>query len=268
MLISPTMTEALFFDIDGTLVSFTTHKIPQSAVAALQTAHDVGIKIFIATGRPRFTINNLSQLSDKCLIDGYITMNGSYCFVDDDVVYENAISDRESAAIVHFCAEGNHPCILVGKKDMAVCNPDEVMRHVFYETLNTARFPEMDYRDYPILGPLLQITPFLTIEEENRLVSAIPNCESGRWHPTFTDITAKGNTKQHGIDVIIKHFGIPLSQTMAFGDGGNDKSMLCHAGIGVAMGQATEDVKQCADFVTSSVDEDGISNALHHFGII
>ena len=55
---------------------------------------------------------------------------------------------------------------------------------------------------------------------------------------------------------------------MAFGDGGNDISMLQHAGLGVAMGNAKEEVKQKADYVTTSVDEDGIANALKHFGII
>ena len=55
---------------------------------------------------------------------------------------------------------------------------------------------------------------------------------------------------------------------MAFGDGGNDISMLKHAGIGVAMGQAKEEVKAAADYVTTSVDEDGISQAMEHFGII
>ena len=55
---------------------------------------------------------------------------------------------------------------------------------------------------------------------------------------------------------------------MAFGDGGNDISMLRHAGIGVAMGNAKEDVQAAANYVTNSVDEDGIANALKHFGII
>lgn len=55
---------------------------------------------------------------------------------------------------------------------------------------------------------------------------------------------------------------------MAFGDGGNDTSMLRHAAIGVAMGQAKEDVKTAADYITTPVDEDGISNAMKHFGII
>ena len=58
------MTKALFFDIDGTLVSFETHRIPSSTIEALEAAHAKGLKIFIATGRPKAIINNLSELQD------------------------------------------------------------------------------------------------------------------------------------------------------------------------------------------------------------
>ena len=61
---------------------------------------------------------------------------------------------------------------------------------------------------------------------------------------------------------------LKLEETMAFGDGGNDISMLRHAAIGIAMGQAKEDVKAAADYVTTPIDEDGISKAMKHFGII
>lgn len=64
-------TKALFFDIDGTLVSFNTHEIPASTVDALEQAKANGLKVFIATGRPRQLINNLSAISH--LIDGYVT---------------------------------------------------------------------------------------------------------------------------------------------------------------------------------------------------
>ena len=70
------MVKAIFFDIDGTLVSFETHKIPASTQEALKALRDKGIKIFIATGRPQCLINNLGDLE----FDGYITVNGSYCF--------------------------------------------------------------------------------------------------------------------------------------------------------------------------------------------
>ena len=87
----------------------------------------------------------------------------------------------------------------------------------------------------------------------------------GRWHPAFVDVTAKGNTKQKGIDEIIRHFGIRLEDTIAFGDGGNDISMLRHAGIGIAMGNAADHVKAAADYVTDTVDNDGIAKAIEQW---
>ena len=71
------MKKALFFDIDGTLVSFDTHHIPDTAVEAIAKARAAGHRIVISTGRPKIIINNLAQLQDKGLIDAYITMNGA-----------------------------------------------------------------------------------------------------------------------------------------------------------------------------------------------
>ena len=70
------------------------------------------------------------------------------------------------------------------------------------------------------------------------------------------------------MDAVLEHFGFDLSESMAFGDGENDLPMLRHAHIGVAMGNADEFVKKQADYVTDSVDEDGILTALKHFELI
>ena len=83
----------------------------------------------------------------------------------------------------------------------------------------------------------------------------------------FADITARGNTKQKGIDQMLKHFGLAVEESMAFGDGGNDIPMLRHAGIGVAMGNAADAVKMKADYITDTVDADGIAKALQHFAL-
>ena len=80
------MTKAIFFDIDGTLVSFETHGIPASTVEAIAAAHARGIKMFIATGRAPGFINNLGDLQSRGLIDGYVTMNGGYCYVGSEVI--------------------------------------------------------------------------------------------------------------------------------------------------------------------------------------
>ena len=244
------MTKALFFDIDGTLVSFETHRIPSSTIEALEAAHAKGLKIFIATGRPKAIINNLSELQDRNLIDGYI-----------------AIPQEEVKAMAAFCEKKGVPCIFVEEHNISVCQPNEMVKKIFYEFLHVNVIPTVSFEEASN-KEVIQMTPFITEEEEKEVLPSIPTCEIGRWYPAFADVTAKGDTKQKGIDEIIRHFGIKLEETMSFGDGGNDISMLRHAAIGVAMGQAKEDVKAAADYVTAPIDEDGISKAMKHFGII
>ena len=73
--------KALFFDIDGTLIDINTHRIPESTTQALRQAKARGNKIFIATGRSH-TIVELPGLP-KEVVDGYVTLNGAICLVDD-----------------------------------------------------------------------------------------------------------------------------------------------------------------------------------------
>ncbi|MDO4165349.1 MAG: Cof-type HAD-IIB family hydrolase [Bacteroides sp.] len=260
------MNKALFFDIDGTLVSFKTHEIPVSTIEALTTAKAGGAKIFIATGRPSTIITNLGALQERNLIDGYITMNGAYCFVGDEVIYKSAIPTPDIKALTDFCAVRSIPCIVVGEHRIFACMPDERVQQIFFEHLKvTAPIPDTPLEVALGIGEIFQLTPFITEEEEKEIAPYIPHCEIGRWHPAFVDVTALGNTKQKGMDEIIRYFDLRLEDTIAFGDGGNDIPMLRHAGIGVAMGNARDNVKAAADYVTEGVDEDGIAKAIKHF---
>ena len=113
-----------------------------------------------------------------------------------------------------------------------------------------------------------QLNVFVSVEEEGDFMQLMPNSKTARWTSHFTDIIPKDGGKNKGIDAIINHFGIKLEETMAFGDGGNDIDMLKHAGIGIAMENARDDVKEIADFITTSVDDDGITNALKHYNVL
>ena len=116
--------------------------------------------------------------------------------------------------------------------------------------------------------PILQMTPFFTEDEEKVIMPEIPHCVSARWHPAFTDITVKGANKGNALITVARQLELDINECIAFGDGGNDLSILKAAGIGVAMGNANDDVKAVANYVTTSVDEDGIWNALKHFNAI
>lgn len=256
---------ALFFDIDGTLVSFKTHEIPPSTILALTQAKANGHKVFIATGRPPLIITNLGAIEH--LIDGYVTINGALCFVGEEIVRCKDIPKEAVQTVVEDAKEKNYGLIVVGEKDVAVLDPhgevDRIFRgEIAVENLNLAK-----PIDVVLEQRILQLTPFFPEAYEHELMERIPSCTSGRWHPAFTDITAKGADKGEGIMAMAAHMGQNPQHTMAFGDGGNDMSMIRAAGIGVAMGNALESLKAEADYVTTSVDDDGVLNTLRHFNL-
>ncbi len=261
------MIKALFLDIDGTLVSFKTHSISQSTIDALGEARKRGVQIFIATGRPAVLINNLSALQNRGLIDGYITMNGSYCYIGDEVIYQKPMNRDDVKTLMEYCRRENHACVVIDEKDAWVYQPNEIFRELFYRHLQADPFPSITPEQVDKLC-VYQLSPFFPAEREREIVPHLHHSAMLRWHPAFMDVAPIGNTKENGIDIVAQHFGFSIEETMAIGDGGNDIGMIRHAGIGVAMGNATADVQAAADWITASVDEDGVPAALRHFGII
>ena len=117
-------------------------------------------------------------------------------------------------------------------------------------------------------GDIYQVCAYLAPGEETLLAEVEGHCVMTRWYLGGMDIIAKGGGKVPGIQKYLEREGLRPEEIIAFGDGENDMEMLKFAGIGVAMGNAEETVKQAADYITSDIDEDGIANALKHFGLI
>lgn len=260
------MIRAAFFDIDGTLVSFKTHKIPQSAVNAINEFHDNGGRIYISTGRPIAIVTNIGQISD--IVDGYITFNGAYTFVGNDDINIDEIPHDDVQAMLDDAKDNGYPVIVCGKRELVVYNYHEIFDEVFVQELGVTNIdinkPISDLKGEPIL----QLTPFFTVDQERKVMPSMPNCISARWNPKFTDITRRGADKGNALRLLAAHEGLDIGECIAFGDGGNDISILRTAGIGVAMGNAADDVKAEADYVTTHIDDNGIANAFRHFGLI
>jgi hypothetical protein len=139
---------------------------------------------------------------------------------------------------------------------------------IFRQELAVKNLISMTPMEEVLQQRILQLTAFFDADYERELMTRIPSCISGRWHPEFTDITAREADKGQGVLTMAAHEGFNANDTIAFGDGGNDTSMIRTAHIGIAMGNAIEALKQEANYVTTSVDNDGILNALKHFGLI
>ena len=257
---------AMFFDIDGTLVSFQTHEIPPSTIFALTQAKANGSRVYIATGRPPIIITNLGAIEH--LIDGYITTNGALCYVGDEMVCYQPIDKKAVMTCVDDAKAKGYSLIIIGRKDVAVLDPTGDVDRIFRHMLAVKNLDKALPLDVVLQQDILQLTAFFPADYEPELMARMSQCVSGRWHPEFTDITANGADKGKGILAIARHEGFDPSHTIAFGDGGNDTSMILQAGIGIAMGNAIDELKQQADYITTSVDEDGILNALRPFEVI
>lgn len=257
--------KALFFDIDGTLIDIKSHKIPESTTIALREAKNRGNRIFIATGRSH-TIVELPGLP-KDIIDGYVTLNGAVCIAGDSPVSLTKIPTKTVKGFSDLCLSLHLTNLFVTMEGMEVANANKRFETGFRQYFHLAPIPETDFASM-LTRNIYQMTTFFPEEIEQELKSRFPQLEFNRWFPTFADITCKGVDKAMGLEVMSRHFGIDPTDTIAFGDGGNDIPMLVKAGLGVAMGNASDSVKANADFITADIDDDGIYKALKALEII
>lgn len=257
--------KAIFFDIDGTLVSFKTHKVPQETKDAIRRLREQGIKVFVATGRMLKMVEVLNDIE----FDGYITYNGSLC-VDstrENVIFKNTVPQDELEALVERLRRDRFPVSFMCRDEMYVNYLDELVTRV-------AKVVEVEP---PIERPVeeiikedvFQLCIYVDEPHLQRIIDeTLPGCVGMRWIELFADVNVRGMNKQLGIDKMLEHFGIPLECAMAFGDGGNDIPMLQHVPYGVAMGNANDAVKAAAAYVTDDVDDNGLVKALEHYGLL
>ncbi|MBS5018654.1 MAG: Cof-type HAD-IIB family hydrolase [Alistipes sp.] len=258
------MKKALFLDVDGTLISFKTHEVPASALAALREAHARGVRLFIATGRAAADLDELGEIP----YDGVAALNGADCLMRDGRVvarhpisrsdFERAmqLADRYGFSLAFELNEGLFVNRLSpGAEEWArmVAHPMPVETNL-YELFDNAECCQMCF--------------FFDPETQRRVMAELPSLVATRWCPVFADINVRGVDKATGMAEFAAHFGFAHDETMAFGDGGNDVAMLRAAGVGVAMGNACDEALAAADYITASVDDDGIRRALEHFGVI
>ena len=260
------MIKALFFDIDGTLVSFRTHSVPKPTVEALAEARRRGVRIFISTGRPRPLINNLDPI--ESLIDGYITVNGAICTVGGQTISRTPIDPEDVRTILEAADRYGIPSLIVGEDRAIVHNYSPIVDKVFGGMLAITGIDRNTTTAQMLEAPIYQMTPFFDTAQEAEVVRLLRHSESTRWCEYFSDVISADADKGRGMETIAGHEGIDLDECMAFGDGGNDISILKKAGTGVAMGNAGDEVKAAADYVTDHIDNEGVPKALRHFGII
>lgn len=256
------MVQAVFFDVDGTLLSHTQHLVPASTRRALDQLRGKGIKRVIATGRHML---ELSMLPVKDIdFDGYITLNGQLCLdAQRNVIFSNPIIGMNKENMIHLFEEKSVPVMLV-EKDAMYCNYINQSVVTAQQAISTL-IPDVGVYTG---NEIYQATVFLEKGKEDILSSQLSDCKITRWNDHAVDVISRQGGKASGIMAYLQYHHIPREDSMAFGDGENDIEMLEYVQTGVAMGNADDFVKRQSDFVTDSVDHEGIEKALIQLGVL
>lgn len=249
-----------FFDIDGTLLPFRHTKLSEKHAAALRQLKEQGIPVVAASGRPPYIIPDFG-------FDARIAFNGALAVTSDgSIAYENAISHEALQKVYAFLNRHGIGMILAGEKDMGAQRYDQNLQdYMSLASQKVVADPEFARR---LDEPCLQVIASVPEDLRQEMVREIPELEIFGWHPLGVDITAKHVSKGRALEAVCGYYGIPVSQSIAFGDAMNDKELLEAAGIGVAMGNAQDDLKKIADTVTEPVDQDGIWLELNRRGLV
>ncbi len=260
------MIKAAFFDLDGTLVPYGEPGMSAKLREDLFELRRRGIKTILATGRGKHDLDHIGMLGDV-VFDSYITFNGHCCYDADGFYRQVSLSREDLEASCRVLRE--HPeivAIMEGENGNFLNQVNDWVVDFFTHLSPTV---------YPVRAPeealdeiVYQVVPFIKRGMEDLFLDHMTGCVATRWHEDATDLIPKGNGKADGIRAALERYDLKADEIIAFGDGENDIPMLEIAGIGVAMGNAKQMVKDKADYVTLSVHDDGVCAALRHFGLL
>lgn len=270
--------KAIALDIDGTLTNDRKVITPRTKEALL-AAQDSGIKLILSSGRP---VQGLHAIASELQLETHdgllVAFNGAHV-VDaqtDEVLFDQPMEEEVLRALVaHMRGFDVIPWITEGK----YLYVERGARHLI--TYRDASFDIVEYERRMCDLELVEVDDLLEVcsrPQDKLLCASEPEYLQKHWRamyePFFDSLSgmftadfyfefmAPGITKGNALAGALPKVGIDASEVIAFGDAQNDISMLEWAGMGVAMGNATEAAKAAADMVTGSNNEDGIAAAL------
>jgi len=247
--------KAIFFDFDGTLLSH--GKLTKSGEEALLYAKEKGALIFTATGRHKIEIEHI--LRDlPILFDGYVTMNGGYCYVGETIVFKKLLHKETVATMVDYITNTSQSCMFFEADKSYVLNPNEEI---------IANLASYNLIMPPVSDPMqiihADIFKMFTIHIESEdFLHQLPHTSITSWGGGYFDIGPEGVNKWAGILPVLDHLGLSPQEIAAIGDYDNDIEMLQGAGFSVVMGNAPDRVKVYGDYVTGHVDDGGVLNGV------
>lgn len=248
----------IFFDIDGTLTDDNPGgKILKSTFRALDKLKKNGHFVAIATGRAQWMAIDFARESG---ITNMVSDGGNGLTIDGQLQYIKPLDFNEANQVIDECILHHYPyAVSISNENILYSNRHEI------ENYSLHVHPVVDESlDFHQVDAIYKIFIYLSKEEEKNL--KLDKLDYMRY---FSDqIIIEPTEKYHGILEMVKIMGGQEEDIVVFGDGHNDYSMIKQAPLGIAMGNAAQEIKDVANFVTKRNDDDGIEYACQYFGWI
>lgn len=264
---------AIALDLDGTLTNHDKVVTPRTRQALLK-AQEQGAIIILASGRPTYGIVPVAECLELEKRGGYILSYNGGNIVNaktGEKLFSQFLPDAVIPILYKYAREHRYALLGYAGNEIITEMPDD--QYVKEES----RINKMNIRKVDNLLDALESHPtklLMTgdptdmIKAEEELVEILgEKMDIFRSAPFFLELVPKGIDKAQSLLRLLSKINLTPADLMAFGDGYNDLSMLKLAGVGVAMANAAPEVRADADYVTLSNEEDGVAEALLHFGM-
>ena len=253
----------IFFDIDDTLRNSKTGFIPSTIPTVFQQLREKGILTGIATGRGIFgVVPEIKALKP----DFFVTLNGAY--IEDkkgNVIYSNKIAEDKVEEYIAWTKEVGIDYGLVGSHGAKLSRRTEMIS----QAINPI-YPDLEVApDFYQKEDIYQMWTFEDQGDDLTLPESLASTlRLVRWHEHSSDVVPISGSKAAGVVKVVDQLGLKPENVMVFGDELNDLELFDYAGISVAMGISHDKIKEKADYITKTLEEDGIFDALEGFGMV
>ena len=264
----------IFLDVDGTLIPFGKKLPPSSTIDAINLARKNGHKVYLNTGRCRKEVH---QELEQIGFDGIICSNSLYIEENNKTLLQKNIAPSDVKRISDWLLENEAGFFFEGHKNVTAVRlyfeqmgqkfGDKVLRDL-EKSFPCIKESELDYKEIAKINYVLR--PGLIEKIRNHFGN---DFQINQWSllgadKGMGDITLKEASKAEGVRFMIDLHKVKREDTFGFGDTAGDLPMIKFCGTGVAMGNSEKGLKDGADYITGNVDETGIYDAFHHFGLI
>lgn len=257
----------LVFDVDGTLYDLVKHEIPSSAIKAIQKAKENGYYFVIATGRAHYGLGKaLNDLKPDFIlsVSGGMVVNANH-----EVITHHDLEKNDVLELIDFCHQQEAGLVFKFMDHMYIYQyPEKVdwLKGQMESDIGHEPFIDCPTQDRHLVEMPQSASVHADPNEVDRVYGNHPRIQFIQYSKDGYDVVLRGINKGVGLKELMDYLHLEKDEVACIGDNYNDLEMMDVAGYKVAMGNAIDELKEMADFVTTSSDQDGIYHALKHLG--